>query len=194
MKRLCQALLLLVLPVALHAQVTLHGTVVDQQTGSPIAHAQVTATGGTTSATTDDGGRFTVSSSGAIASVKVVAVGYVSRTVAVTKPAEALRVELTLSQTELPGIQVVAKQAEPSTGVLTRSDLDRFNGVGLTDAINTLPGVFMQSRTPFGGAHIDIRGYYPSFGGNSPNSNGAGYNAFINNIPITDAAGHDGAR
>ena len=56
-------------------------------------------------------------------------------------------------------------------------------------AINTLPGVFMQSRTPFGGMHIDIRGYYPSVSGNSPNSNGMGANVFINGIPVTDASG-----
>ena len=47
----------------------------------------------------------------------------------------------------------------------------------------------MQTRTPFGGARITIRGYYPSTGGNSPNSNGLGYQTFLNNIPITDATG-----
>src|SRR6185312_7057434 len=43
--------------------------------------------------------------------------------------------------------------------------------------------------TPFGGARITIRGYYPSTSGNSPNSNGLGYNVFLNGIPVTDATG-----
>ena len=47
----------------------------------------------------------------------------------------------------------------------------------------------MQTRTPFGGARITLRGYYPSTSGNSPNSNGLGYQVFLNGIPITDATG-----
>ena len=92
------------------------------------------------------------------------------------------------SQT-LPGVQVTAEKPAPSAGVLTQSDLLRFDGVGLLEAINTIPGVFMQTRTPFGGARITLRGYYPSTSGNSPNSNGLGYQVFLNGIPITDATG-----
>ncbi len=102
---------------------------------------------------------------------------------------EVLKIELTPSQTNLPGVQVVANAPEPSTAILTKNDLERFDGLQLLDAINTVPGVFMQTRTPFGGAHITIRGYYPSTSGNSPNSNGMGINAFLNGIPITDATG-----
>lgn len=90
---------------------------------------------------------------------------------------------------KLPGVEVTATKDTPSEGVLQQSDIGRFDGISIVPAINTLPGVFMQTRTPFGGARITMRGYYPSTSGNSPNSNGLGYNVFLNGIPITDATG-----
>src|SRR6185312_10963229 len=90
---------------------------------------------------------------------------------------------------QLPGVEVTATKDTPSEGVLRQSDIGRFDGISIVPAINTLPGVFMQTRTPFGGARITLRGYYPSTSGNSPNSNGLGYNVFLNGIPITDATG-----
>jgi iron complex outermembrane receptor protein len=97
-------------------------------------------------------------------------------------------VDTTASQS-LPGVEVTATNDTPAAGVLQQSDIGRFDGVSLVDPINTIPGVFMQTRTPFGGARITLRGYYPSTSGNSPNSNGLGYNVFLNGIPITDATG-----
>ena len=93
------------------------------------------------------------------------------------------------SSQSLPGVEVTATKTTPSTATLTATDLGRFDGLNILDPINTVPGVFMQTRTPFGGARITLRGYYPSTGGNSPNSNGLGYQVFLNGIPITDATG-----
>ena len=46
------------------------------------------------------------------------------------------------------------------------------------------------SRAVSGNARIPLRGYYyPSLSGNTPNSNGTGYQVFLNGIPITDATG-----
>src|SRR5450631_3058451 len=82
------------------------------------------------------------------------------------------------SQT-LPGVSVEATKPVPSAGELTAADIGRFDGVSLIGPINTIPGVFMQTRTPFGGARITLRGYYPSVG-NSANFNGLGYQVFLN--------------
>ena len=90
---------------------------------------------------------------------------------------------------KLPGVEITAAKETPSSGVLQQSDIGRFDGISIIDPMNTIPGVFMQTRTPFGGARITLRGYYPSTSGNSPNSNGLGYNVFLNGIPITDATG-----
>ncbi len=185
-------LLLLLLPLAplsLHAQVVVRGTVVDQQSGTPVAGAIVRVPAGALAATTSDSGTFSLTSARPITTLTVSRVGYVPLSVAVPPGGAPLRISLTPSTVELPGLQVVAQTPAPSTAKVTRSDLDRFNGLDLQSAINTVPGVFMQSRTPFGGAHITIRGYYPTTGGNSPNSNGQGYTVFLNHIPITDASG-----
>ncbi len=189
MKRIFAAILALAVPALLHAQTTVHGSVVDQQNGNPIFGAAVVITGTTNGVLTDPSGSFTLSSDSAITSITVARTGYVTQQVAVTDTAAAIRVRLAPSQAQLPGVQVVGNAPTPSTDVLTRADLQRDNGISLVNSINTLPGVFMQTRTPFGGARITIRGYYPSTSGNSPNSNGLGYNVFLNNIPITDASG-----
>ena len=189
MKRLFSILLLLVTPALVHAQATVHGTVVDQQTGTPIVGASVVITGTTVGAITNEAGGFTISTDRNVTSLTVTSAGYAAREIPVTDANETLRIRLTPAQTQLPGVQIVANKPTPSTAILTQQDLDRASGLSLENSINTVPGVFMQSRTPWGGARITIRGYYPSTSGNSPNSNGLGYNVFMNNIPVTDATG-----
>jgi iron complex outermembrane receptor protein len=188
MTRLLSAILLLVTPVILHAQSSVHGTVVDQQTGSPIVAASVTSTGTNASVTTNDAGAFTLTADSPITSVTVTHSGYTPKEVAVTDATQSLRIRLSPTH-ELPGVEVVGDGPAQSVAVLTTRDLARASGLSLENSINTVPGVFMQSRTPWGGARITIRGYYPSTSGNSPNSNGLGYQVFLNNIPITDATG-----
>jgi iron complex outermembrane receptor protein len=188
-KQLLSAVLALTAPALLYAQTSVRGTVVDQQTGSPVSGATVGITGTAVTTTTDRSGRFTLTSGTPITRITVTAVGYAAKGVAVSNPAEPLRIELTPSLTELPGVQVLARRAAPGVATLGPRDLERANGLTLERSINTIPSVFMQSRTPWGGARITIRGYYPSTSGNSPNFNGLGYQVFLNEIPITDATG-----
>ncbi|HEX6599599.1 MAG TPA: TonB-dependent receptor plug domain-containing protein [Gemmatimonadaceae bacterium] len=176
-------------PAALLAQVsTVRGTVIDRQTGSPIAGAAVVVSGTTIGTLSNDAGVFSLSSTTTISRLTVSSVGYLAVDVPVTS-GQPLVIRLTPSRTELPGMHVVAARNTPSTSTLTQSDLQRAGGVALQNAINTVPGVFMQTRTPFGGARITLRGYYPSTSGNSPNANGLGYQVFLNDIPVTDATG-----
>lgn len=188
MKRLLSALLLVLAPALLQAQGSVHGTVVDQQTGKPIVGASVVVAGATTATTTNDAGVFNLTSTSTITSVRVTRSGYATAQVTVSDEGTALRIKLT-PRVELAGVQVVANRPTPSVAVLTQHDLNRADGLTLEKSINTVPGVFMQSRTPFGGARITLRGYYPSTSGNSPNSNGLGYQVFLNEIPLTDATG-----
>lgn len=189
MNRLFSILLLLVMPAMVHAQASVHGTVVDQQTGTPIVGASVVITGTTVGAITNDAGGFNIITDRSVTSLTVTSAGYAAAEIPVTDASVPLRIRLTPSQTRLPGVQIVANKPTPSTAVLTQQDLNRASGLSLENSINTVPGVFMQSRTPWGGARITIRGYYPSTSGNSPNSNGLGYNVFLNDIPVTDASG-----
>ena len=175
-------------PLALAAQVAVRGTVVDRQTENPVAGASVVVTGTATGTVTDETGAFSLAAGDAAGRLTVTAVGYRALEVPVAGGGP-LRLRLTPATAELPGVQVAATRTAPSTVTLTRADLERGNEVQLESAINTVPGVFMQSRTPFGGARITLRGYYPSTGGNSPNANGLGYQVLLNNIPLTDASG-----
>ena len=185
--RVTAAVVLAAAPLALAAQITVRGTVVDRQTGAPIAGAAVAANG--TATVTNDAGAFTLLAPDASSRLTVTSVGYQSVELALPSGTEPLRIRLTPSTAELPGVQVVASRSAPSVATLTQADLQRASGVTLESAINTVPGVFMQSRTPFGGARITLRGYYPSTSGNTPNANGLGYQVFLNDIPITDATG-----
>jgi iron complex outermembrane receptor protein len=190
MRRLCGLVLLLLVPVALHAQGALRGTVVNHVSGSAVTGARVSIDGTTNSTVTDDAGQFTLTVRANRRAITVTAVGYLPKSVSVSGSTESIRIELTPTPVELQGLEATATKAKASPSTVTRHDLNRFNGIDLVDAINTVPGVFMQSRTPFGGMHIDIRGYYPSVSGNSPNSNGMGADVFLNGIPITDASGN----
>jgi iron complex outermembrane receptor protein len=89
-------------------------------------------------------------------------------------------------------VHVLAIKQAQSLVTLTSEDLNRASGLNLQDALNTVPGVQMESRTPWGGQHIIIRGYYPSDYGNTgstENFNGYGYQLYIDGIPVTDATG-----
>lgn len=189
---LLAAVFLLAAPIILYAQTTVTGTVVDQQTQKPLANVTVTVSGTKSNTATDESGKFALTYDGEITSLTITCIGYNAKKVSVTNPGNPLFIRLVPSQTELPGIQVVGSNQllkSQSVGILTRPDLERSSGLRLESAINTIPGVFMQSRTPWGGQRVTIRGYYPSTSGNSPNFNGLGYQVFLNNIPITDAAG-----
>ena len=189
MRRLLLTVMLLALPAALRAQTVVHGTVTDAQTSDPIAGASVITNDNTANATTNEGGFFSLSVPGNVTSIIVSKPGYASREIPVANSSRALYVRLAPSRTELAGVNVVGNRATPSVAELSQQDLARSTGLSLENSVNAVPGVFMQSRTPWGGARITIRGYYPSTSGNSPNSNGLGYEVFQNDIPVTDATG-----
>ena len=182
------AVSVLFVPVVIAAQVTVTGMVVDRQTGRPISGAAVVVTGTTTGVLTNDAGAFALTTPNGASRLTVTSIGYRDAEVPVASGAEPLRIRLTPSRTELPGMEIVATRTAPATTTLTEAELQRASGVTLESSINTVPGVFMQSRTPFGGARITMRGYYPSVG-NSANFNGLGYQVLLNDIPITDASG-----
>ena len=191
MKVLATAILLMLTaaPLTLLAQSTVHGSVVDAQTGSPIAGATVVVAGTANGTLTDRAGAFALTAPDSISGLSVSSVGYVSAEVSVGSPAESVVVRLAPAHERLPGVEVTARRPTPSAIELGEPDLQRASGLSLEQSINTQPGLFMQSRTPWGGARITIRGYYPSTNGNSPNSNGLGSQVFLNDIPITDATG-----
>src|SRR6185437_12565615 len=92
MKALAFVLLLLATPLALRAQSTVHGTVIDAQTGKPIVGAAVVVTGTRIGVVTDQGGAFTLTASDTITSVTASGVGYAAAETTVEDAARPLRV------------------------------------------------------------------------------------------------------
>jgi iron complex outermembrane recepter protein len=174
------------------AQVSVTGIIVDKQTLEPIAGVTIIIKGTSTIATTNDYGKFKFLANSNSFIITLKRIGYIGKDVSLIEASKPLYILLSPSPVELTGVQVVGNNqilSSQSLGILTQRDLERSSGLSLENSINMLPGIFMQSRTPWGGARITIRGYYPSTSGNSPNSNGLGYQVFLNNIPITDATG-----
>jgi iron complex outermembrane receptor protein len=185
-------ILVILSPSAIIAQTTITGTIVDQQTKEPVPGVVVLVKGTNNNTTSNDFGKFSISSENTITVLSFSRIGYVSKNVMVSANTKTLYILLTSSPVQLTGVEIVGNSQilnSQSVGKLTAHDLDRASGLSLENSINSVPGVFMQSRTPWGGARITIRGYYPSTSGNSPNSNGLGYQVFLNNIPVTDATG-----
>lgn len=163
----------------------------DASTGQPVEGATITVLHHPASTVTDEWGRFSLRSKSAIDSIAISFIGYITQVLAVHDH-QPVTVLLRLSRTTLSGVEVTATQQERPSNVIGQQELNRYSGLSLQDALNSVPGVNMQARSPWGGQHIVIRGYYPSVDNgrnNSQNFNGLGYQLTLNNIPVTDATG-----
>src|SRR5689334_5383542 len=102
MKSLLTVASLVLVPVAVTAQTVVRGTVVDQQSGSPVAGALVRLATGTLATTTSDSGTFALTSVRPITRLTVSRVGYVTISVDVPSSGESMRIALVASAVELP--------------------------------------------------------------------------------------------
>lgn len=173
------------------AESLLRGIVRDQQSQQPIAGASVA--GGGARAVTNEAGRFSLGTPQPLARVTVTRVGYLRQVIELAGVTGDLEVSLVPAPVQQQEVQVTGRALAKSelttpvsTASLSEQDLRRGDGLQLENSINTVPGVVMQSRTPWGGAHIQVRGYYPNF---SQNSNGFGMQTYLDGMPITDASG-----
>jgi iron complex outermembrane receptor protein len=183
---------LIILSNMLHAQYTLKGSVKDRSTNQALTGAAVVISHTNTATITDTQGLFTLQSASNFDSITVTFLGYASRTIAVTDKSQSITVLLEVSSNSLNNVEILGIKQAQSVTTLNEGELNRASGLNLQDALNTVPGVTMSSRSPWGGQHIIIRGYYPSTDNgrsNSENFNGLGYQLYINNIPVTDASG-----
>jgi iron complex outermembrane receptor protein len=176
------------------AQQVISGQVIDRQTQKPLPGANVfyNKNKGTT---TDSNGNFHIPCENLPLHAKVSFIGYQTFKKVIHHCSGHIRIELIPLSYSLQNITVkgetgrVQVQKAGSAAALGLAELNRQTGLRLRNALNTVPGVRMGSRSPFGGQRIIIRGYYPNTGGKSPDFNGMGYQLYFNNIPITSAAG-----
>ena len=166
---------------------SLQGIVIDKYNQRAIPSA--TLIYGKAHASTDMMGKFTLPGSQKD-SLHIISRGYVSQHIAIQDTGK-LVILLDPSVTARNYIQVVSLEKQGSAlsiagsiETLTAADLGRTNGIRVEDAINTLPGVRLEKRADNGALRMVIRGY-----GNQSNTQGSGYKAYYNEIPLTEADG-----
>jgi len=173
-------------------QFVVKGTVQDSKTKDPVGSAIVSIPGTSKSTYNDDNGTFRIGADTKFDSIRIELIGYTRQSVYVGNGQASYNILLQPSGSMMNEVQVQGVQHSQSVTSLNSADLNRASGLNLQDALNTVPGVNMESRSPWGGQHIVIRGYYPSADNgrtDGENFNGLGYQLYINNIPVTDATG-----
>ncbi|HWB63911.1 MAG TPA: TonB-dependent receptor plug domain-containing protein, partial [Chitinophagales bacterium] len=178
------------------------GVVTDAFTNKPIAGVVITNDKSNASLATDSAGKFELSCADIPYYITLHFLGYEDVHIKVTSCNRSINAQMSPSSLQLNEVQINGWANDnknnqlyraQSIGVLSRADLNRGTGLSLVDAIDLVPGVNMMARSPFGGQHIVIRGYYGGGSGANSlpafNTNGLGYQVTLNNIPLTDATG-----
>lgn len=148
-------------------QLQIQGHVTDRANGSAITHATIQVVGTSTTTAPNDKGFFTIRVPNAKSQVKVTAIGYAAKTVAITNPADFLEIQL---DTELGNIDevVVVGYGTQTRGTLTSAissvkakDLEN---MPLTRVEQALQGrtsgvlVMTNSGQPGSAANVRVRG------------------------------------
>jgi len=175
----------------------LSGKVIDAETNAPLIGATIKNKSGIT--TTDNLGNFKIGCQ-LNGPLTVSYIGYTTSSQTIANCNQELVVKLPMADNKLGEVEITASSSkekllltEPRSIVkLDSTELQRGNGLFLSDAINTnVPGVQMQQRTIAGGQSFNIRGYGNGLGfrGASNNFDGQGSKVYLNGIPLTDAEG-----
>lgn len=185
------ALLCLLLPAAALAQSSIKGTVIDQQTRSPLAGAVIVAEGTSAHATTDDHGHFSLSAEREFKRINVHLVGYATRVVDAPQNGGSITIELSPSNIILNEVRVVGGTASKvpldnaaSVSLLTPEDFHRNDNIFLQNSLNLVPGVMMNVRSASSQSNMLIRGI-----GTYSRFSIRGVKLYLNGIPLTDADG-----
>ncbi len=171
------------------AQTPFSGRVFDAPARTPLAGAGVSV-GGQPRTTTDATGAFAFTTDSAQATVTLTAVGYAPLTVRLL-PGTQGRFFLQPTDYQLQEVVIRAYETNrraldvpAAVATLSRRDLDRFAPVSLVPAMNTLPGVRMEERSP-GSYRLSIRGstLRSPFGVRN-------VKVYYNGLPFTDPGGN----
>jgi iron complex outermembrane receptor protein len=188
------AVLLLAMTSPAIAQQSSRVQVIDQQTQQPLGGANVLYRKGRGTTTGADG-IFSISCSRLPLKIRVSFIGYETSKKTIRECGKQVQIKLVPLSYSLQNITVTGEtgrvqvRKEASVATMGISELHHQTGLRLRNALNTVPGVRMGSRSAFGGQRIIIRGFYPTTSGKSANFTGMGYQLYFNNIPITNAAG-----
>src|SRR5438270_6880657 len=135
----------------LHSQTIVKGEIKDSKSNLPIEGATIFVTHTSVATSSDAQGNFTLKTKRPVHSITVTSIGYESKELQITNITTILSISLKSTSDSLAPVEILGIRLPQSINSLTESDLKRFSGLGLQEAINTIPGVIMQSRTPWGG-------------------------------------------
>lgn len=174
------------------------GKVFDNKTNQPLTGAKISVKNKIETLTNNEG-KFSLPCKEEV-ELSITFIGYTPKTIKASC-GQNLNVGMSFSNNVLSDIEITATSSEDKTDLrqpasivkLTDKELDRGNGLYLSDAINTnVPGVYMGRRTISGGQQFNIRGYGNGARGTngvSSNFDGQGSKVYLNGIPVTDAEG-----
>lgn len=162
--RLLLAAALAALPARAAAQAALRGTVVDGETGAPVAGAVVRLTSRADSALTSSDGRWSLASVDGTARIEVRRMGYATRRV-VAGPGE-MRIALAPGAVGLDAVVVTASRrlqrlgdAPAATEIVTRREIEDTGASDLASVLTEQTGVQLHGGHPAGaGAMIEGMG------------------------------------
>lgn len=184
--RLFTFLLLFLTAAITQGQTPRFAQTLDAQTRRPLPGVTV-STGGQPRTASDAAGRFSLDAD----SVSLSALGYQPLTVRLSTDSTANLFFLQPTAVELDEIIVRAYESDrrlsevpAAVATLGPRELGRFAGVSLVPALNTLPGVRMEERSP-GSYRLSIRGstLRSPFGVRN-------VKVYFNGLPFTDAGGN----
>ncbi|UAY52718.1 TonB-dependent receptor [Ferruginibacter albus] len=160
-------LLLLVVTIATatgYSQNSIKGKITDKETGAPLQGATVIVTGTKTSTQTIANGEFDINSENDIRSITISNIGYEPQELTITKKTDFINIELASTVTNLSSVTVTGyetnrklSETAGSIGLLKAADIQRGNNIDILSAVNTVPGVKMETAAQ-GDFRISIRG------------------------------------
>ncbi|QHT69270.1 TonB-dependent receptor plug domain-containing protein [Rhodocytophaga rosea] len=174
-----------------HAQTIITGKVLDAQTQEPVEAAQLYTPNLILLGTTNAEGNFEIRTDTLISSFTVNSLGYTPQTIQIKAGQTYIEIRLqesirTLNEVVVTGYETNRKLIETagSIALLSNVDLQRFSNTSLLPAVNTVPGVRMEERSP-GSYRLSIRGSLirAPFGVRN-------VKVYWNDIPFTDPGGN----
>ncbi|MES2730415.1 MAG: TonB-dependent receptor [Bacteroidota bacterium] len=187
----CAFFVCLLLAIALstfssYAQVS--GTIYDAQTRLPLVGVSVSSADSSNSTTTNEKGYFELAKASASTALTCSFVGYQTQISLANEQSVQIYLEpvnVSLNEVVVTGYENNRKLLETagSVALLNTRELNRFSNTSLVPAMNTLPGIRMEERSP-GSYRISIRGstLRSPFGVRN-------VKIYWNDIPFTDPSG-----
>jgi iron complex outermembrane receptor protein len=179
---------LILLPAGLKAQSLIKGKIVDSNNGEGLAGASLSINDSIVSACDRDG-KFELKISSFPASIQVNFIGYEKKMISISNAGDYV-IRLTATPYMLGEVVVTAyetnqkiKDVAGSISLITHKNLEVDNEVNIVQALNRVPGIYMQSGT-YNTNRLTIRGI-----GSRSLFGTSKIRAYYSNIPLTTGDG-----